>query len=168
MYLTWWDPSSRYRASAEPQPAPAFVPVPTLEGFVTNYGTAGSPRDPLTSRLTVHLEPTDRAQVQVVIAPPLGGSGPAEVAYWGDTLVLGSWSTVGDSIVWFATAEGERFVGSYFIFGGPSVRQGGRWWVARNERALSELATRPGRPDKKTVEVVLRFTLPFQGFALLP
>ena len=168
IYLWRSAPSSQSQASTEPQPPVAVVPVPTLQGFVTNYGTVASPSAPLTSKLTVDLNPTDRVQAQVLIAPPLGGSGRAEVAYWSDTLVLGSLSAAGDSIVWFATAEGGRFVGSYFIFGGSWVGQGGRWWVARNDRALTELATRPGRPDDKTVEVILQLTRPFQGFALLP
>lgn len=168
MYFSWSAPSSPYQASTEPQTPVAVVAAPIMEGFVTNYGTAEAPRDPVYSKLTVDLRPADGAQAEVSIAPPLGGSGRAEVAYWADTLVLATRSAVGDSIVWLATAEGERFVGSYFIFGGFSVREGGRWWVSRTDGALSELRSRPGRPDQKTVEVILRLTLPFQGLPLRP
>lgn len=141
---------------------------PTLNGVVTNYGYGASvaASSPTSSGIVVDLDSSYRPNAFVSIALPLAGSGAAGIASWSDTIVLVSVSESGDSIVWVAGRSGQRFEGSYLIFGGPSSRQGGRWWVELNDAAQSELAYRPGRPKDAFLEAAITAVAPFDSFPL--
>src|SRR5690606_21263784 len=77
----------------------------------------------------VASSPTDGpGRLQLLIGPPLGGSGDWNGTTWADTLLLQSISPAGDTITWLGWRTSTRQIsGVYVILGGPFGGQGGRW-----------------------------------------
>ncbi len=146
--------------------SPVFSGPASLTGLVTNYGYGTAPASPISARITIQLDSSYRPNGFVAIDEPLGGSGVAEIASWADSILLMSISVTGDTIVWFGANSGGRYAGSYFIIGGQYARQGGRWWVAKNDAASRELQYREGRPDERVIDAVVKAIDPFRDFPL--
>ena len=112
------------------------LPLPAqsirYEGLVVNHGAAAAPSDSGISaslQLTIIRDSTAPLGAEVVIGPPLQGSGPASLWVWADSLVMFSISPTADSITWVAACTGPDYAGSYHVSGGPYAGQGGRWSI---------------------------------------
>ena len=102
------------------------------EGVVVNHGAAAAPDDAGISaslQLTIVRDSTAPLGAEVVIGPPLLGSGSASLWVWADSLVMFSISPTADSITWVAACTGPEYAGSYHVSGGPYAGQGGRWSI---------------------------------------
>lgn len=124
--------------------SPPAGPV-RYEGVAVNHESAASPTANSTAgTLTIVARPGEESYWtgEVLIGAPLLGSGSADLAAWGDSLLSLSVSTTGDTIIWLGKKEGTAYVGSYIVAGGQYAGQGGRWAV----RQVSSQAFRSGDP----------------------
>src|SRR5205085_725956 len=82
------------------------------EGTVTNHGYATRPTiDGTIGSLSWDAIVGDSTSGTLSIGSPLGGSGAAVYLAWADTVVLGSVSTDGDTILWLGTIAGDDLSG---------------------------------------------------------
>ena len=122
-------PTSPSRSDVTPYvpyggPGPAAARAVSLfEGTATNDGL---PQSPASLRITVNSS-GDTAIGELEIGPPLGGSGSAFIVSKPDSLLMVSWNSIGDTIVWGARKSGELYRGRYRIVGGQSRDQTGAW-----------------------------------------
>lgn len=81
------------------------------EGLVVNHGDATAPSDSGISaslHVTITRDGTAPLGAEVVIGPPLLGSGNASLWVWADSLVMFSISPTADSITWVAACTGPE------------------------------------------------------------
>ncbi len=147
--------------------SPPAGPV-RYEGVAVNYESAAAPTtNSIAGTLTLIASPGAESSWtgEVLIGAPLLGSGSANVAAWGDSLLFLSVSATEDTLLWLGKREGTAYVGSYIVAGGPYSGQGGRWAV----RQVSSQAIRPGDPpdaelrDWLTRELVALERIPDDG-----
>jgi len=97
--------------------------VARYHGSVAN---ASFPQSPATLDVDFTLR-GNQIGGNLVIGPPLGGSGPFTAEWLGDSLILTSMSKTGDVIRWAGGLSGTHLGGPYRIVGGPFVGQYGIW-----------------------------------------
>lgn len=118
----------------------------SLVGEATNLGLAESPRYPgITASLTWHEDQTSPAGGYLQLGPELGGSGPATLLRWSDSLLLVSVSESADTILWIGRLLMDLARGEYLIIGGQFEGQGGVWSLSAN--GLGEVRTNPPSDD---------------------
>lgn len=149
--VVWFNYSSAPKAnysSVSTQASSAISVEPALpdqlstveSGVVTNYGDGSAGSTGTSAAMYLALQGQGGQPFGYVqIAPPLGGSGDAFVGQRGNVIALVTANALGDTIYWVASVEQGRLTGSYFITGGSSKGQGGRWWVKVSQRSLETI-----------------------------
>ena len=124
---------------------PLAAQAARYEGEATNLGLAAAPRPidmGVTGGLTCVMPPNGEGQL--IVHPPLGGTGAAVAHRWGDSVLIVSASDGGDTIAWVGRVDGVQLSGVYVIIGGMFARQGGRWTLTRTSGPALPSGPRPG------------------------
>ena len=121
-------------APYEPQRGSDAAPVRSVSLFEGTVINDGLPQSPASLRIRVNAM-ADTVLGELEIGPPLGGSGSAVIVSKPDSLVMISWSPVGDTIIWRARKSGDRYRGRYRIAGGQYRDQTGAWAVRHSVNA---------------------------------
>ena len=117
------------RSSAASDATPTASSLALSEGvYAGTVINARFPESPASLRLEV-LGGDDGRRGDLVIGPPLGGSGPYAALWSKDSLFLLTASPTGDTIAWSGRAVGDTVDGRYVVVGGPFRMQYGTWAV---------------------------------------